>query len=65
MDVKTIVEIVVAIFQVIIILYLAGIKSDIKDIWKRLNTHQHTAKCNGEDCREVTVGDVIIPHEVG
>ncbi len=62
MDVKTILEVMVAVFQVIIILFLAGIKGDIRDIWKRLYGHYHLVDCDNPDCKKLKTGDVIVPH---
>jgi hypothetical protein len=63
MEVVTIVSVIIAVFQAIIILYLVGIKTDINAIWARLNNHSHLATCHGDDCRDVRIGNVIINHE--
>jgi hypothetical protein len=63
MDYKMILEIVVVIFQVIITLFLIGIKMDIKDLWKRIYSHYHEIDCENPDCKKLKTGNVIVPHE--
>lgn len=62
----SIIGIVLGGFQTVNILMLSNIKTDLKkdsdDLWKRVNSHRHEAKCEGKDCRKVTVGEVIITH---
>ncbi len=65
-----VIGIIIGIFQTVIILYLNGIRSDIKeikntdikDIWKRMYSHTHVIKCNNGDCDARETGDVVIPH---
>lgn len=57
--------IVIAILQTIIILFLMGIKSDIRELWKRLYGHYHEIDCENPDCQRIKTGNVIVPHEVG
>ena len=57
----TIVGISVGFLQGIGIYILSGIKKDQADIWKRMNSHYHTATCDNSDCRTLKTGNVIIP----
>ena len=58
----TLVGIGVGFLQGIIIFLLAGIKAEIADIWKRMNSHYHEVSCEGPDCKALKTGNVIIPH---
>lgn len=53
----------VGALQGIIILVLAGIKTDIADVWKRMNSHYHEVSCSNDDCRALKTGNVIIPRD--
>lgn len=59
-----IIGIVIAILQTIIILFLMGIKGDIKELWKRLYGHYHEIDCENPECKKLKTGNVIVPHEV-
>ncbi|MEN6623609.1 MAG: hypothetical protein ABFD50_18945 [Smithella sp.] len=41
-------------------LFLVGwIKTDIKELWKRANTHGHKIECDGESCKPKTTAVLI------
>jgi len=42
---------------------LVGIKTDQKDIWKRLYNHYHEIDCKNDDCARAKTGNVIVPHD--
>ena len=58
----TIIGIVVGFLQGIVIYLLSGIKAEIADIWKRMNSHYHEVSCENLECRSLKTGNVIIPH---
>lgn len=45
--------------QTINLLLLGWIKLDIKELWKRANSHGHKVECTERDCRPKTVGVLI------
>lgn len=45
--------------QTINLLLLGWIKLDIKELWKRVNSHGHKIECTEKDCRPKTVGVLI------
>jgi hypothetical protein len=45
--------------QTINLLLLGWIKLDIKELWKRANSHGHKVECTEKDCRPRTVGVLI------
>jgi hypothetical protein len=45
--------------QTINLLLLGWIKLDIKELWKRANSHGHKIECTERDCRPKTVGVLI------
>ena len=45
--------------QTINLLLLGWIKLDIKELWKRANSHGHKIECTEKDCRPKTVGVLI------
>jgi hypothetical protein len=49
--------------QGVTLLIVGWIKADIKDIWKRVNSHGHQIKCDGAGCEPVTMG--VLLHENG
>jgi hypothetical protein len=51
----------VGILQGLILLVLAGIKSDIKDLWKRIYDHYHEVTCDNSECTALKTGNVIVP----
>jgi len=57
----TIAGIVVGFLQAIIIFMLSGIKTEIADIWSRMNSHYHEVSCANDDCRMLKTGNVVIP----
>jgi hypothetical protein len=61
MNENLIVGIVVGLLQGLILLVLAGIRSDIKDLWERVYNHRHEVRCLGEQCHQVHTGNVIVP----
>ena len=42
-----------------ILIFLAWIKSDLKDLWKRANNHGHQIECDGNACKPKTKGVII------
>ena len=56
-----IVGIGVGFLQAIVIFMLRGIKTEIADIWSRVNAHYHEVSCDNDDCRMLKTGNVIIP----
>jgi hypothetical protein len=59
--VVTIIGITVGFLQGIMIYLLSGIKSEIADVWKRMNSHYHEVSCSNDSCRTLKTGNVIIP----
>jgi hypothetical protein len=59
----TIVGIAVGVLQGIMIFVLSGIRKDIADIWKRINSHYHEVSCSNDDCKSLKTGNVIIPRD--
>jgi len=59
--VVAIIGVCVGFLQGIIIFLLQGMKSDISDIWDRINSHYHEIECGNKDCRNLKTGNVIIP----
>lgn len=56
--------IVAALFgflQAVIILYLSSIKSDLKDIWEKINNHGHKLECDKNECKPKTAG--VLTHD--
>lgn len=51
----------VGFLQGIIIFMLTGIKTEIADIWSRMNSHYHEVSCSGPECHALKTGNVIIP----
>ena len=45
--------------QSVNLLLLAWIKLDIKELWKRANSHGHKIECTEKDCRPRTAGVLI------
>jgi len=45
--------------QTINLLLLGWIKLDIKELWRRANSHGHKVECTEKDCRPRTVGVLI------
>lgn len=56
-----IIGIFMSVLQAIVIFLLTGIKSEIADVWKRMNSHYHEVSCENTDCRALKTGNVIIP----
>lgn len=56
-----IIGIVVGFLQGIVIYLLSGIKAEIADIWKRINSHYHEVTCENDGCRTIKTGNVVIP----
>ena len=58
---------VVGIFMTVVnglgLFILIGIRSDLKDLWKRMYSHYHMIDCNNKGCDARKTGDVIVPHE--
>ena len=40
---------------------LIDVQNEIRDVWKRLNSHYHEVECSNDACRKLTTGNVIIP----
>lgn len=40
---------------------MAGMRQDMKDIWRRMYNHEHTIECDNVSCASKTNG-VLIPH---
>ena len=57
----TIITLVIGFLQAVIIFILVGIKKDQADMWKRMNSHYHTATCDNAGCRTLKTGNVVIP----
>jgi hypothetical protein len=57
----TIIGIGVGILQTVIIFLLSGIKSEIADIWQRMNNHYHEVSCANDECKKLLTGNVVIP----
>ncbi|MFH2076620.1 MAG: hypothetical protein ABIJ57_14965 [Pseudomonadota bacterium] len=51
----------VGFLQAIVIFMLSGIKTEIADIWSRMNAHYHEVSCSNDDCKKLRTGNVIIP----
>lgn len=47
--------------QMVNLLLLGWIKIDIKELWKRANTHGHKIECDGAGCKPKTTA--VILHE--
>jgi hypothetical protein len=47
--------------QMVNLLLLGWIKIDIKELWKRANTHGHKIECDGTGCKPKTTA--VILHE--
>jgi hypothetical protein len=45
--------------QTVNLLLLGWIKMDIKELWKRANSHGHKIECTEKDCRPRTMGVLI------
>lgn len=45
--------------QAVTLLMLGWIKLDIKELWKRANSHGHKIECSEKDCRPKTAGVLI------
>lgn len=60
----SIVGVVVAFLQFIMVYQLHDLKSSFKDVWRRLNNHYHEVECNNEACKKLQTGNVIIPRGV-
>jgi len=58
----TIIGIVIGFLQGVMLYVLSGIKEEIADIWKRMNSHYHEVTCTGPECKTLKTGNVIIPH---
>lgn len=56
-----IIGISVGFLQGVIIFLLTGMKTDISDVWKRMNNHYHEIECNNPECRTLKTGNVVIP----
>jgi hypothetical protein len=57
----TVIGILVGFMQAVIILLLTSIRSEINDIWQRMNNHYHEVGCGNKDCTALHTGNVIIP----
>ena len=57
----SVIGIFISALLVIAIFLLADIKTEIADIWKRMNSHYHEVTCDNSDCRSLKTGNVIIP----
>jgi len=57
----TIAGIIITVLQTVIIFILTNMKTDIADIWKRVDNHYHVVECSNADCRGLKTGNVIIP----
>ncbi len=40
-------------------LLIGWVKADIRDIWKRLNSHGHKIDCDADKCKPKTTGVVL------
>jgi hypothetical protein len=68
----TLIGVGVGFMQGIIIFVLMGfrsdmatLKQDMKDMWKRTNSHYHEVSCSNDECKSLKTGNVIIPRESG
>ena len=52
---------IVGLLQGVILFVLAGIKSDIRNLWDRADRHYHEVECPSERCRAIKTGNVIVP----
>jgi hypothetical protein len=57
----SIVGIIIAVLQTVMVLMLSNMKSTINGIWKRVNNHYHEVTCSNVDCRALKTGNVVIP----
>lgn len=53
--------ILIGVLQAVVIFLLTDIKTEIGDIWKRMNNHYHEVSCANDDCKKLITGNVIIP----
>lgn len=45
--------------QAVNLLLLGWIKLDIKELWKRVNSHGHKIDCDGDKCKPKTTAVII------
>jgi len=57
----TIIGIVIGFLQGIMLFLLSGIKSEVSDVWKRINNHYHEISCGNDDCKKLVTGNIVIP----
>lgn len=50
---------ILGVLQAIGIIVLGWIKMDIRDIWKRVNSHGHSIECDVTGCKPKTTGVLI------
>jgi len=51
----------VGFLQAIIIYILTGMKSEISEVWHRMNNHYHEIECGNDACKKLRTGNVVIP----
>lgn len=54
---------ILALVNALILLTLNGMRTEMKDIWKRVYNHYHEIDCENPDCKKLKTGNVIVPHE--